>query len=89
VTCFGEIPYLLPAAFVFLSVNLAADRVAERRLQVGRVEWNRDHSRGATVAERRGRIWRALGTFSSPTTYKNFARRANFFDYDVAEQGRI
>jgi glycosyltransferase involved in cell wall biosynthesis len=39
-------PYLLPAAFVFLPVNLAADRVAERRLHVGRVEWNRDDSRG-------------------------------------------
>jgi acetyltransferase-like isoleucine patch superfamily enzyme len=41
------------------------------------------------VAEPRSRIWCALGTFSSPTTYKNFARRANFFGYDVAEQGRI
>lgn len=96
-------PYLIPAALVFLSVNLVADRAAERRLRAGVEDWNRDDStrteqsdetgqngnRGDGRMAPRGGIGRALGTLRSPGTYKNYARLANFFGYDVAGQGRI
>lgn len=100
-------PWLAPAAVIFLGVNLAADRAAERRLRAGRTGWNRDDSIRTTgpgtdpgdppidptgqgeTPMAGGGITRAVRTLRTPSTYRNFARLANFFGYDVAGQSRI
>lgn len=84
-------PRLVLSAFIFLPVNLLAARTADKRLQAGgQVNWNRDTSRreGSKMVGKRG-VSRALQTLRAPGTYKNFARLANFFGYDIADQSRI
>jgi len=87
----GRRPWLIGAAAIFLAVNLAADRAAERRLRAGISAWNRDDSTrgGAAMAARPRGLIRALRTAVSRRTWQNYARLANFFGYDGAGQQAI